>query len=614
MVASGATAAFNVGGADEFNASNIQTLGSLATTTNNGFANGSNIGLDTTNAGGPFTYDTVIANPNGGTNARGLAKLGTGTLTLTAGNSYTGTTTIQGGLLLANHATALGSGGDITFGGGTLQLLPSISVARPVATNLGLWLDATNLALVNGASVSTWKDLSSNNRNATAGTAPTYVTSNTAFNHLPTVHFNGSGQYLNVDLTFLANTSYTIFAVTAQNSSNAPAYFLGNSTNGQGPSNTILQCGWRGPTSLQLGQYGNDLSGTVPGYTGAEVASLYGGKFDPSTGHYLYSNDTQLNSNASTTALSSSNSGTVGKVQLKTGAGTQYYFNGDIAEILVYNTALTDAQRQSVDSYLNTKWGLGIAGLPGGGGGNILPTGTVLTVATGALLDLNGTNQQVSALSSGGGTVQNSNPAVSSTLTLSPRGGTTQAFPGVIAGGAGLGSINLVMNGTGAQILSGANTYTGDTTVSNGTLLVNNTSGSGVAGIQTFSNGVAYTATSRLQWQLNANTATIGARGSMFDGVNVTGGTFSISSGATLELGFGGTLNFLDSFWSAAHAWTLVDLGVGVSGDGGDGKQDGDGGLKLEPLGCFSDRVQRCADRSSLMCECSSWRSAFRAG
>jgi autotransporter-associated beta strand protein len=45
----------------------------------------------------------------------------TGTVTLSASNSYTGLTTLHGGTLSLNNANALAGGGNITFTGGTLQ-------------------------------------------------------------------------------------------------------------------------------------------------------------------------------------------------------------------------------------------------------------------------------------------------------------------------------------------------------------------------------------------------------------------------------------------------------------------------------------------------------------
>lgn len=64
--------------------------------------------------------DVSLANTIDNTNIAGLTKIGTGTLTLSGSNAFTGITTISGGILQADNADALG-GGDLTFDGGTLQ-------------------------------------------------------------------------------------------------------------------------------------------------------------------------------------------------------------------------------------------------------------------------------------------------------------------------------------------------------------------------------------------------------------------------------------------------------------------------------------------------------------
>jgi len=115
---SGATAAFSVAGSSGFSAANLDTLRGLGTGST-GFLPGSSFGIDTT--GTAFTYASNISNPNGGSNALGLSKLGSGTLTLSGSNGYTGVTSLSGGVLALGTSSALAGGGNLTFGGGTLQ-------------------------------------------------------------------------------------------------------------------------------------------------------------------------------------------------------------------------------------------------------------------------------------------------------------------------------------------------------------------------------------------------------------------------------------------------------------------------------------------------------------
>ena len=95
-VASNATAAFAVGGANPFTADNLTQLSKLGSS-DGGFQNGSSLGIDA--SGTTFTYGGVIADPNSGANVLGLTLLGNGTTTLMGQNTYSGTTTISGGTL-----------------------------------------------------------------------------------------------------------------------------------------------------------------------------------------------------------------------------------------------------------------------------------------------------------------------------------------------------------------------------------------------------------------------------------------------------------------------------------------------------------------------------------
>lgn len=96
VVNAGAGVGFRVGGEGQFTAADLDLILPLGTATG-GFLSGSRVVLDTTD--GNFSYSGAIADPHSGSNARGLAKGGLNTLTLSGSNSYTGPTTVGGGTL-----------------------------------------------------------------------------------------------------------------------------------------------------------------------------------------------------------------------------------------------------------------------------------------------------------------------------------------------------------------------------------------------------------------------------------------------------------------------------------------------------------------------------------
>lgn len=95
----------------------------------------------------------------------------------------------------------------------------------------------------------------------------------------------------------------------------------------------------------------------------------------------------------------------------------------------------------------------------------------------GGTLRLNGNNTTIGQINSSNqaGVIENSS-SVAATLAVS--GNFDSNFTGLIQDG-GTGILNLTKAGSGTLILTGSNTYTGNTIVNAGTLLVNNPNGSG---------------------------------------------------------------------------------------------------------------------------------------
>ncbi|WP_260590772.1 autotransporter-associated beta strand repeat-containing protein [Variovorax sp. DXTD-1] len=146
----------------------------------------------------------------------------------------------------------------------------------------------------------------------------------------------------------------------------------------------------------------------------------------------------------------------------------------------------------------------------------------------GGTLDLNGFSRTFSTLSGTGGTVN----LGSATLTLEAPTGTTASYAGTIAGSGGLTKL-----GASTQTLTGANTYTGATTIGGGTLSLNFSPAGGPA-----SNIIASAST------LNMSGGTlnvIGAAGESntqtFNGLNISAGNNII--GATSGSGGSTTVN-----------------------------------------------------------------------
>jgi hypothetical protein len=211
-----------------------------------------------------------------------------------------------------------------------------------------LWLDgadASTLTFSSGSNVSVWGDKSGNGSNATAaGTVPTF--SNSA------VNFGGAGYFATGVSAASSNESVFIVTKYSSSSANAVQGLLGQTANGG-----RFLGGYKATSSIQGSSY-NVANGSVGPTGGAPVDVTFIGEMITTAGSQIvYTNGANPGTTVSVTYTAGAT--TVLGVGFNLGSpNSAQYLLGSMNEVLIFNTALNTTQRQSVEGYLATKWGL----------------------------------------------------------------------------------------------------------------------------------------------------------------------------------------------------------------------------------------------------------------
>lgn len=221
-----------------------------------------------------------------------------------------------------------------------------------------LWLDASDLSTLTlnaSNNLYFWRDKSGIANNATningadlnANVPRTNANFNlavSAYGGQRTVSFYGTNR-LNINLTGITNSTYSIVAltildpaVTANND-----YYIGTPFTGDGVDK-VLHIGYRNTTQYTFAQYADDLNVPTAG-AGPLIASHI---------HSPGQKQVYFNGIPGGTQNGANHLVTVGQGTIGQGNGGN--FRGDIAEIVVYSTNLTDLQRVALENYLNNKW------------------------------------------------------------------------------------------------------------------------------------------------------------------------------------------------------------------------------------------------------------------
>ena len=231
------------------------------------------------------------------------------------------------------------------------------SFAPPVPANLSLWLDASDASAmtVSGSSVSAWNDKSGAGNNVSQSTAadmPQLIAAASGINNRSVLSFDGSSQFLQTAGNFVTYVQPVVTIFLAEKQGSLPSEYA-FSMYGSAPFLTqrfSLTDPWSGNSILwDYGDASNNRVNVANQWTGVHVAEM-GGNETAGTA-YLSFDGTQVGSITGVTTPPAFSS------PLYLAKFDTVYFNGSLAEMLVYSRALTPSEAQDVEGYEAWKWG-----------------------------------------------------------------------------------------------------------------------------------------------------------------------------------------------------------------------------------------------------------------
>jgi len=246
-----------------------------------------------------------------------------------------------------------------------LQAAQFLTKSSPVndISNLVAWFETSlDSSFVgneksDGSAISTWYDnnpdaASKNNATQLTSTNRPTFTTNIFNSGIPGLKFDGSNDTLPFDGSSLINSSYSIFIVEQKTSNKAPNCIIGGSAS---LANTNLHLCYVLDNKIRFSHYGTNLDyqNSALSYSSPKT-TMHSFIFNIAVGkkYWLNGGSSATESDTQTAAITSFAGSNIGSFVVGS------FYEGNIAEIIIFNRALTTEERRSVESYLGKKYNL----------------------------------------------------------------------------------------------------------------------------------------------------------------------------------------------------------------------------------------------------------------
>ena len=244
-----------------------------------------------------------------------------------------------------------------------------VKLWRPdeLGASLALWLDAedTSSITLNGSKVSQWSDKSGNARHASQATAsvqPTYTTA--GLNGKSVVRFSTSAQFIFTNTKFGSAAQRSVFSLNTYTATPQYQYVWHQESSETSGAALVFRAqsnfsDWQQNDTISWADgysSGNDPRFISNGVTGDGSAAIH----EVSLG----SQESQLRINGASANARVQLTGAWPNIARRFSVGRDSQsLNGDVAEIIYVDGAVSTTDRQKVEGYLAWKWGL-TANLP----------------------------------------------------------------------------------------------------------------------------------------------------------------------------------------------------------------------------------------------------------